>query len=70
MDELNNTKEIDWEERHFQICLALISRADLTSYHNNTVATREIAHAKIIKKADEIIEALKKHHEEQKRNKI
>lgn len=61
-------KEIDWEERHFQICLALISRADLTSYHNNTVASREIAPAKIIKKADEMVEALKKHHEEQ--NKI
>lgn len=61
-------KEIDWEERHFQICLALLSRADLTSYHNNTVSTREIIPSKIIKKADEMVEALKKHHEEQ--NKI
>ena len=57
-------KKIDWEERHFQICLALISRPELTSYHNNTVATKEIAPAKIIKQADKMIEELKKHYEE------
>ena len=55
-------KEVDWEERHFQICLALISRADLTSYHNNTVSTKELSPAKIIKQADNMVEALKKHY--------
>lgn len=57
---IGTNKEIDWEERRFQICLALISRADLTSYHNNTVATREINPKKIIMQADKMIEELKK----------
>lgn len=43
-------KEIDWEERHFQICLALMTRQDL---YKTTPAL-------IIKRADEIVEALKK----------
>lgn len=57
-------KETDWEERHFQICLSLLSRSDLCSYHNNTVSTKEINIHKIIRKADEIMEELKKHYEE------
>lgn len=44
-------KEIDREERHFQICLALMTRADLDS--SNPEA--------IILQADKMIEALKKH---------
>lgn len=47
-------KEIDWEERHFQICLALLSRTDI-----NSTAT-----AAIITRADRMIEKLKKHYEE------
>lgn len=58
-------KVIDWEERHFQICLALLSRADLISYHHNTISTRDITPLKIIRRADDMIEALKKHLEEQ-----
>lgn len=58
------TKEIDWEERHFQICLALISRADLHSYHTGTVSSVDISPAKIIDRADRMIAALKKHLEE------
>lgn len=46
------TKEIDWEERHFQICLALISPADY------------ISPVKIIDRADRMVAALKKHLEE------
>lgn len=59
-----DAKVIDWEERHFQICLALLSRADITSFHTSTVSTREIAPAKIIKDADRMVEALKCHHAE------
>ena len=43
-------KEIDWEER-----------ADRTSLHTNTVSTRDMAPAKIIKSADKMVEALKQH---------
>lgn len=56
-------KVIDWEERHFQICLALIARSDISNSHSNSVVP-----VKIIKKADEMVEALKKHHEEQNKN--
>ena len=55
-------KDIDWEERHFQICLALISRTDFYNGHTNSVVP-----VKIIKAADQMVEALKKHHEEQKK---
>ena len=49
-------KEIDWEERHFQICLALLS---------NTTPHTSIAYKSIIKKADTMITCLKEHLEEQ-----
>lgn len=55
------SKEIDWEERHFQICLALLSRTDVHSYHSNTVSTVKPNLSKIIKTADEMVELLKKH---------
>ena len=56
------SKEIDWEERHFQICLALISRADLHSYHSGYVNSVEISPTKILAWADKMTEALKEHH--------
>ena len=59
-------KEIDWEERHFQICLALISRAELHSFHSGTVSSADIYPVKIINKADRMVAALKKHLEEGK----
>ena len=58
-------KEIDGEERHFQICLALLSRADLHSYHSNTVSSVDPAPTKIIKLADKMIAALKEHREKE-----
>lgn len=61
-------KEIDWEERHFQICLALISRADIDTRAQGFPETNNIEPSKIIQQADKMVEALKKHHEEQ--NKI
>lgn len=45
-------KEIDWEERHFQICLALLS-------------SRPTMQATIIRDADRVIQWLKEHHEKQ-----
>ena len=55
-------KEIDWEERHFQICLALIqgeaSKPTMPSFPYNS----------IIKIADRMVEVLKKHSEEQQNN--
>lgn len=58
-------KEIDWEERHFQICLALISRANLHSYHSSTVTTIEIVPKQVIKTATKMVEALQQHLKEQ-----
>ena len=57
-------KEIDWEERHFQICLALM-QGEATQK-----AGSSFPYAYIIKVADRMVEALKKHHEEQNQNKI
>lgn len=56
-------KAIDWEERHFQICLALLSRTDLHSYHSNTVSTVDPKLPMIIKTADRMVELLKEHHQ-------
>lgn len=54
-------KEIDWEERKFQIVLSLIqgeaTKPSSSSFPYNS----------IIKIADRMVEALKKHHEEQKK---
>lgn len=51
------SKEIDWEERHFRICLALIARADIGSR-----GTTNSPHFKeIIRKADEMVSLLKEH---------
>lgn len=58
-NERNNTTVIDWEERHFQICLALIQGE----------ATKKIGYSfpcqHIIKVADRMVKALRNHHEEQ-----
>ena len=51
-------KEIDWEERHFQICLALLGNPEFTS-------RLSIPYPKIINHADRMIKALKQHHAEQ-----
>lgn len=55
-------KEIDWEERHFQICLALLARADigLRGVTNNPRIPM------IIRTADNMVEVLKKRVDEQK----
>ena len=65
-DSLNasSLKKVDWEERHFQICLSLLSRTHLHSYHHNTVSTKEVDPRQIIRKADEMMEELKKHYAE------
>lgn len=51
-------KEIDWEERHFQICLALIQG------QATKPATPSFPYQSIIKMADKMIEFLKKHAEQ------
>lgn len=56
------TKEIDWEERHFQICLALLGRTDVHSYHSGTVSSVDVSIPKVIKTADKMVEALKEHY--------
>ena len=61
----NNVKEIDWEERHFQICLALISRTDIDTHAQGFPETKAIDPSRIIQQADKMIDALKKHNEEQ-----
>ena len=53
-------KDIDWEERHFQICLALLSRTEI----GLRGATNEPQMPMIIKRADKMVELLKEHHEE------
>ena len=45
-------KEIDWEERHFQICLALLS--------NSKIMETGSSGAYVLKKAGEILKLLKK----------
>ena len=62
-------KDIDWEERHFQICLALISRPDIYTLSQGCPHTDDIIPSVIISQADEMIEELKKHHEEQNQKK-
>lgn len=56
-----NEREVDWEERHFRICLALISKTDISNGRTNNIVP-----AKIIRKADEMAEALKKHYQVKK----
>lgn len=60
--EQNDAHIIDWEERHFQICLALIQGE----------ATKKIGssfpYQSIIKIADRMVEALRNHHEEKFKN--
>lgn len=60
----SSSKKVDWEERHFQICLSLLSRTHLHSYHHNTISTKEVDPRQIIRKADEMMEELKKHYAE------
>ena len=55
-------KEIDWEERHFQICLALIQGTAANSGPANLTSNL------IIKVADRVITALKKHHAKNNKN--
>ena len=52
------TKPIDWEERHFQICLALM-QGEATKK-----AGSSFPYAYIIRVADRMVEALKKHYQE------
>ncbi|MBD5315347.1 MAG: hypothetical protein HDS08_04210 [Bacteroides sp.] len=58
-------KEIDWEERHFQICLALLSRTDI----GVRGVTNDPKMPMIIKQADKMVELLKAHHSELQDNK-
>ena len=52
-------KEIDWEERHFQICIALIARTDI----GLRGATNSPRFKEIIRKADEMVSLLKEHNQ-------
>ena len=60
-----NSKEIDWKERHFQICLALLSRADISSRGGSN----DPQLPKIIKTADRMVELLKEHYAEPSKDK-
>lgn len=51
---ITTVKEIDWEERHFQICLALI-QGEATK-----PATPSLPYQSIVKMADKMINVLKK----------
>ena len=53
-------KEIDWEERHFQICLALIQG------QATKPTTPSFPYQSIVKMADKMIEFLKKYTEQNK----
>ena len=59
-------KEIDWEERHFQICLALLSRTEI----GLRGTTDDPKMSMIIKKADQMVELLKKHPGEEQDNNL
>lgn len=52
------TKEIDWEERHFQICLALLGRTDIGTRGNTLNPNLR----SIISTADEMVKRLIEHH--------
>lgn len=58
-------KSIDWNERHFQICLALLSRADISSRGGSN----DPQLPKIIKTADRMVELLKEHYAEPSKDK-
>lgn len=49
-----------WEERHFQICLALISRPTFNPYGNST----PVNFGDIINKADRMVALLQEHEEQ------
>lgn len=53
---------VDWEERHFQICLAMLS--------NPSIAKIASAHTErsIIARADAMVECLKEHYKENPQN--
>lgn len=52
-----------WNDRHFQICLALISRPNVDSYG----ATKPLSFQDIISKADRMVSLLKQHEERMER---
>lgn len=58
MDRLEQKK---WNERHFQICLALISRPVISTYGS----LPSINFADIISKADRMVNLLKEREQEQ-----
>lgn len=51
---------INWEERHFQICLALLSRTDIGVRGVINDPKMQV----IIKQADKMVELLKQHNQE------
>lgn len=53
-------KEIDWEERHFQICLALLSGSQLKDC--GCVYNLGLMPRKVIETADKMVELLKEHY--------
>lgn len=60
-----DSKNIDWEERHFQICLALLSRPEI----GVRGTTNDPQMPMIIKRADKMVELLKEHYAESSKNK-
>lgn len=57
---MDKKEQNKWEERHFQICLALISRPTFNPYGNST----PINFGDIINKADRMISLLQEHEEQ------
>ena len=55
-------KEIDWEERHFQICLALLSGSQIKD--SGRVYNLGQMPRIVIETADKMVELLKEHHKD------
>lgn len=60
---MDKKEQNKWEERHFQICLALISRPTFNPYGNST----PINFGDIINKADRMISLLQEREAQQPR---
>lgn len=58
----NHALDVDWEERHFRICLAMISNSSVTKSLGNW------SRAGIINHADRMIAELKRHYSQKSPN--
>ena len=58
---MDKKEQHKWEERHFQICIALISRPNFNPYGNST----PVNFGDIINKADRMVALLKEREADQ-----